>query len=247
MDLHDALIRRWTPSRANDAIHAFSHMVRDIGGLLDGPRRYGSWDLGAWTGGHEWLGERLKHLQLAISTSISVGKARPFFETQPHDAAPVLERFVADLYLKIRPEATYFVDDTPDLGPYGLSLQRVFPRALVIHMVRDPRDVVASLMAVREKAGWPADTAEQNGRRVVAVLERCELTGHTLMVRLEDLVASPLAVLRRVCGGTDIDPDGPMAAVVDREAAHIGRWRKAGLNKATLAILQPALERWGYT
>jgi len=87
------------------------------------------------------------------------------------------------------------------------SLRRVFPGAFVIHMIRDPRDVLLS----RTKAAWSAHRPwwvhpliyREQMRRGRSLGE--ELFGERYIeLRYEELIAAPQASLRRICERVDL-------------------------------------------
>jgi hypothetical protein len=95
------------------------------------------------------------------------------------------------------------------------------PDAQLLHIVRDPRDVVASATA----APWFTDGARRIAamarRHVVETIEVGSGIGprQYLMVRYEDLTADPEAVLRRVCHFLEEDYDPAMLEPSARAAA----------------------------
>ncbi len=87
------------------------------------------------------------------------------------------------------------------------SLARCFPRACVLHVVRDPRDVVLS----RGKAAWAAGRPWWAHALVVREqLRRGRALGPRLFgprwleVRYEELLAAPAETLRAVCAHCDL-------------------------------------------
>jgi hypothetical protein len=90
---------------------------------------------------------------------------------------------------------------TPRFIRHGELLKRHYPQARFIHVVRDPRAVVDSLIrsnvhysnAYYAARRWLRDTGA--GRALQAAYPR-----DVLEVRYEDLVSAPEPVLRRVCG-----------------------------------------------
>jgi hypothetical protein len=98
-----------------------------------------------------------------------------------------------------------FLDKTPDHSLFITDIHSFLPRARFIHIIRDPRDVVASLLRLRSIGReWPPSNAKDATRywvqRVVAAREAlaqipapqvCELT-------YENLLASPQNELRRL-------------------------------------------------
>jgi tetratricopeptide (TPR) repeat protein len=101
------------------------------------------------------------------------------------------------------------VESTPHNLLHMHMLSRLFPRARFVHLVRDGRDVAASLVqrdwmdpATGEKVWCCQDigaAARYWGHVVSAVREQAELLpGRYLEIRYEDLVAQPEFVLRHV-------------------------------------------------
>jgi hypothetical protein len=92
-------------------------------------------------------------------------------------------------------------------------IRREWPDAIVIRVVRDPRDVALSLVQVP----FGSDSVVVNltnvtgqERQAAALIAR---DPHTITVRFEDLVADPHGVLRRVCAVVDVPFD---PAMIDR-------------------------------
>ena len=116
----------------------------------------------------------------------------------------------------------------------------LLPEARLVHIVRDPRDVAASVMSMGWGPGEPAEAA----RFVGSVLDRwAEVRAavpaeRVLEIRLEDLGADPPAVLRRVTDFFGLDwSDALLAADLSKTGA--GRWRR--LPTATRGLLAEAL------
>ena len=127
-----------------------------------------------------------------------------------------MRRFVEVLY----------ADSALDLGRkvwgfkevrYGLpeaqAIQRLFPEARVIHVVRDPRDILRSLdVWERNHIAWPrSETA-------ITVSNWLRVTGSflgagpdsalpVLRLRYEDIVQDPVAAAAQVGGFARLDPD----------------------------------------
>lgn len=102
-------------------------------------------------------------------------------------------------------------DKTPRYTLRLDAIAQLFPAARVVLIVRDPRDVQASLAEV----SWHPDSPFFNARkwrrywlRATADLER-HFPGRGLVVRYESLVLDPEAVVRRVAGflGEDFAPE----------------------------------------
>jgi len=125
------------------------------------------------------------------------------------------------------------VESTPHSLLHMGMLARLFPRARFVHVVRDGRDVAASLVqrdwmdpATGQKVWCCEDirsAARYWGHVVSAIREQAEaLPGRYLEIRYEDLVNQPEFVLRHVAAflGEAWDPAMMNTASTDVEATH---------------------------
>lgn len=93
---------------------------------------------------------------------------------------------------------------------YGLAeasaLHQLFPDCRVLHIVRDPRDVLCSLDVWERAGGWPRSDTElvvADWKRVAASFWSAEVEPWVLRLRYEDLIADPALWSRRIgehCG-----------------------------------------------
>jgi hypothetical protein len=122
-------------------------------------------------------------------------------------------------------------DKTPLYMQYLPMLERLFPAARYVHLVRDGRDAALSFLSVpagimTEGWGHPRDAAgfacqwatEVRAARALGVRAG---PGRYLEVRYEALVADPEAELRRICSFAALDYDEAMLAYVGQtDSAH---------------------------
>jgi hypothetical protein len=119
---------------------------------------------------------------------------------------------------------TRWGDKTPLYMQYLPLLERLFPAAAYVHLVRDGRDAAMSFLEVpagimtagwghpRDAAGFAAQWATEV-RAARAVGERVGAERY-LEVRYEALVASPGEELRRICDFADLEYDDAMLGYV---------------------------------
>lgn len=153
-------------------------------------------------------------------------------------------------------------------------VRELFPRGRELLLVRDFRDMLASMNAFdaqRGYAGFGRDTAASEeayvarlGQLAGALHAVVEERPDALVVRYEQLVADPVAELARVLRHLDLDPI-EAAAVVERAerrtremddhvtsadaSASVGRWRRdlmPELQELAQRELGPALTGFGY-
>jgi hypothetical protein len=167
-----------------------------------------------------------------------------------------------------------WADCTPEHLLYLQRIKRTIPEALIIHIIRDGRDVALSL----EKQGWIKPFAWDRRKTLeVAALywdwivrkgrkDGCSLGSDYIEVHYEELVRDPRAVLRilgafighdldyekieRVAIGSVSKPNSSfLKEMKDGEFNPVLRW-KTGLTAAQLQrveiLLWPSLEQLGY-
>ena len=118
-------------------------------------------------------------------------------------------------------------DKTPGYVVHVPVIAGLFPEAVIVHVIRDGRDVAASFVEL----GWAA-SAEEAARHWALRVRRGRRAGRELgagryhELRYEDLVADPEAALRAVCAAIDLTfveamlDHRPGAAEVLRTTSH---------------------------
>lgn len=99
-----------------------------------------------------------------------------------------------------------WVDGTPESSFYICGLNRLFPEAKFVHILRDVRQVAASMLGFRHDDGSPLVlTAEEACDYWLRATQACLLARRALgpekvyQLHYPDLVANPEAALRGVC------------------------------------------------
>jgi hypothetical protein len=93
-------------------------------------------------------------------------------------------------------------DKTPAYAGHIRLIEKVLPEASFIHLLRDPRDVVLSVVSAN--APWwgsrnVPEAAQRWAERVRVCREQGANANRYLEIRYEDLVRSPAGVLGRLC------------------------------------------------
>lgn len=126
-------------------------------------------------------------------------------------------------------EATLIIKD-PHGSVGAPTMMEALPESRIALLLRDPRDVAASILASSGKSGW-RKTWEQTDDPDEIVRIRAELylesvgrakeayeahAGRKALVRYEDLRAEPLANVRKVCADLGIEAsEGEVAAAIE--------------------------------
>jgi len=114
-----------------------------------------------------------------------------------------------------------WVEKTPRHFLHARAIERLVPRARVIHVIRDGRDVVASICdrARREPARFPRQQDPRYGiaewNRAIAVHARCAGRPGHVFVFYEDLVTHPERELTRIAYECGLDFHPGMLAALD--------------------------------
>jgi hypothetical protein len=144
----------------------------------------------------------------------------------------VTMRCYADFHGKER-----YGEKTPHHAFFTELLSDWYPGASIIHLVRDPRDVVASL----QRIPWAPKSILNNAWIWVLFNRAAERSRHRpgyLRVQYEQLVASPEQELARICDHIGEEWPASLALPTDSSAPY--SWPKS----ARGAITRERLEKW---
>jgi len=225
------------------------------------PRMYHGWELKRHLPNFERHTQRLMQQLVEFSfPACWVGSASYRFHPQIEHLGPrsrrelagILGDFIRDVINDLLQQSGkgFFVEDNTWNILVARELLELLPEARLIHVYRDPRDVVASFSQQR----WSPADKQQGARWYKAMMThwfrvRSELpAGSTYELKLEELVAAPEAMLRDICSFIGVPFDERMLQV-DLGHAHSGRWKREYTTpekQAVQAILADLIERLGY-
>ena len=136
-------------------------------------------------------------------------------------------------------------EKTPYHAMYAKILSDWFPEATIIHLIRDPRDSVSSLM----KMPWSVHSAAvcaYRWRTITAAGSSISDRANYLRLRYEDLAREPEAELRRVCDRIGIGWAPEMLEASAPAENTVWWYRRAHqpLNSARVGIWQSELAPW---
>jgi hypothetical protein len=129
-------------------------------------------------------------------------------------------------------------EKTPQHALLTEQLSEWYPGAPIIHIVRDPREVVASL----QRVGWASDSVYTNTRTWIRNNTAARKSSHRpeyLVVSYQDLVTGPEKELRRICAHVREDFSPSMLVVETRVIDE-----RTGWGRAKTAVTPERMGKW---
>lgn len=241
VDLHDVLTRSYSPNRAVTAMVQFQRMTDALIAGHYGQRAYGE------AAPAERLAAHFAAFRDALSPS---GHPGPTGEDRFFDLArSLLAQLAAEA--PAGAGARLFLEKTPHNLLFVDFLARIAPGAAFIHVMRDPRAIAYSLLAMR----WGPDELEAATAWVAgycrawsAAEARAAERGLTILrLHVEDVAADPEEHARRVLGHLGLAPDRPIFAGADLPTLQRGLARAdAGERELLDSRLGGWAHRFGY-
>ncbi|MEQ9188372.1 MAG: sulfotransferase [Cryomorphaceae bacterium] len=271
----------WSPYRADKLIKRFEHFLKslasldgdkaertakalalDPSGLELSPPPYSGWELEKWIPGYgdliDAMINEIRSFEYAgIWPGTDEGEIKNqmyFAPPMTHEALrPIVSRFIQGCIDSIRrsQEKSIFQEDNTHNLLAAQDLLTLIPNGKMIHIVRDPRDVLSSLQTQR----WAPSSLGQlihwyKGVMNTWFAQREALPADRyLEIKFEDLVSSPKQTLSQVCAFVGIALEANMLEL-DLGAHHMGR-HKDSFTSAEIHRVEDSLGRfmreYGYT
>ncbi len=157
--------------------------------------------------------------------------------------------FVFAKIAQSKPSATVVLEKTPDHVNYWREILDVWPEAHFIHIIRDPRSVVASLRIASKT--WASDWASprisrncerwitdvSNGRQIRSATQNYQ------EVTFEELISDGPKVVMRLLSGLGINPTLPDCQQYVDEC-NIQNLKAGNLNNAPFDVAKMGKESW---
>ena len=137
-----------------------------------------------------------------------------------------LRNFIDKVYERVRdsnPNGKYILDKHPGYVRHVETINAFFPQSLFIHVIRDGRDVVASMVAASQEMGFMVrnisvqEAAKQWKQYVIAGRKARQYSGRYIEVKYEELLNSgveALGVVLDFCGLSVSDNE--LTAIIDK-------------------------------
>jgi len=213
-------------------------MIDTTGLKITAPEYFG-WELEKWIPGYEahvhQLINQLKSFEFSGRWPGSLSFSRNnqmYFSDKYNDEQliPILRTFITNTTTSIllKQEREVFVEDNTWNILYARELLDILPQARLIHLVRDPRDVIASFI----KQKWCPDNLEDAICYYNSIIHRWFEIEKTLdpkkfiVVKFEDMISNPEKVVSEMCSFANLDFENEMLEI-NLSGGNVGRWEKA--------------------
>lgn len=269
VNLVNALSRDYSPFQAREALYRF-HRLMTVHLCQPNRRPYLGFNFPAIFG-EDFYSCRLNRFLDSMKAYEFEGRSYfEYHEENPEANRPVFgaryfpdrqvlleltASFVDDLFSKAAEKAgkPIWCEKTPFNVLHLDFLWELFPRVPVIHIFRDPRAVILSLLQPTEY--WAPDNAHDAAlfldsffQRWFDLKARLDFTGkHLIEIRYEDLVRSPRPTLDRLKQELDLNRD--FADIPSMNVARLDAWNEQltpDQIRQVEAVMGPTIEKLGY-
>jgi hypothetical protein len=254
VDFYNSFSSTWSPYLADRKIKRLEKFLLslDKGGKKKSVGSYSGWKLGNFFPRYRMHVKNLFNSLVDFRYSaiwVGSGEKEPMVYAEPkgkEELAAILGQFLEGLVRDClaKNKRDIFVEDNTWNILFAKELLELLPNAKLLHIYRDPRDVVASLTKQRwaptkvsEAAQW-YDGVMSKWQQVKKTLPRKRF----LELSLEEMVARPNSTLRRICKFAEIDFQDKLLTI-DLTKANSGRW-KTDINKDELGAARPFIKKW---
>jgi hypothetical protein len=249
-------LQRFLKRLVREPLHhrLISNVVQHLNpsGKLFSPRAYHGWDLRDHLPNFEYHAEELISNLVDFSFHACwVGTESYKRSPEIHHMSPkpraelasILGDFIRSIVLDLLEETGkgFFVEDNTWNVLFAKEITEILPDAKIIHVYRDPRDVVASFSHQR----WSPNDKKQAAQWYKAMMTRwfdirADLPPSSYYeLSLEGLIAMPKEITKEICHFSEIDFDETMTQI-DLSHSHNGRW-KTEFSKEEKALVQDIL------
>lgn len=238
VDFYQSMSGAWSPYMADVKIKRLHAFLNNVAEKKLGKENYHDWELAEWfphfKENTETLIQELKTFDYqgfwpgakgdksSYQITFSEYKDKQLLST-------ILGKFLKkniDEFIKVNEKSILVEDNTWNIL-FARELSEVLPTSKLLHLVRDPRDVIASFMEQR----WCPSDFESSLKMYKSIIERWFDVESTLSksfyktVKLEDLVKNPEETLREICYFSGIPFEKELLEIALNKS-NSGRWKK---------------------
>lgn len=280
VDFLNAYPQGWSPFWPDQKINDFIHFLSDLGaqsnekkaavdcamgedsiGLNVSHPAYAGWELEKWIPGYQSFVDDLKNELVAFKydavwpgTKEGQHKNQMLFAKHKSrkELLDILGRFLERITQSIlqKSDKTVFLEDNTYSILFSKDLCDLYPNSRLLHIIRDPRDVLSSVMQQR----WTPSELEHTILWYKEIMKRWDSQREQLPkawfkeVKFEDIVSHPNKKLQEIADFFGITLTDEMLKT-DLTNSHIGRYRDSFSSEQLNRIefeLQTYIKRYNY-
>ena len=248
VDFYNTAIHSWSPYIIDNKLYRLETFLKTLARKHDDKDIYTDWELNRHFPGY---GDRVDKLLEDLIDFKYVGihhglvRERPMYfmgYKKRFELASVLGSFISDVINShlVDVNKEIYIDEGTHSLLFGLEIVEFLP-AKFIHMVREPKDVIASL----SKQRWTPKDKIKSAKWYKHVMKHLEIVkenmpdGTTITIDLYDFVDNTEDILRKTCGFLGI-PFFKDMLDIDLSKSHRNRWREE-FSTYELKIIQQIL------
>ncbi|MDP4687916.1 MAG: sulfotransferase [Salibacteraceae bacterium] len=274
VDFYQSFTANWSPYKADYKIKELEEYLLSLSALSDEKREetnriksidpkglsltpppYSGWELNEWIPGYSDLVKTLiadltEFQYSAVWPGLEANKANYQMSFAPKidkaTLAKKLELFTDKLFDAIcekQGKSIYLEDNTHNIL-FASDLKAIIPGMKLIHVVRDPRDVISSLQqqkwaptALEHLISWYKSVMAQ-WEEEKARLDKSDF----IEVKFEDILANPESEIKKLCAFVSIDFE-PEMLQVKLDKPNNGRYKK-NFSEQEIITLNVDLSKW---
>jgi hypothetical protein len=239
VDFYQSMSNAWSPYMADVKIKRLQSFLEKLGAKNAKKKNYKDWELGEWFPKYQknintLIGE-LKTFDYNGFWPGAIGDASSyeiaFSEYKSKEVlAEITGRFLKnniDEFIAVNGK-NFFVEDNTWNILFAKELFELMPESKLVHLVRDPRDVIASFMSQR----WCPNDFNEALKMYKSIINRWFTVEDSLpkdfykVIKLEELVVNSEEIIKEMCYFSGI-PFNAELLNIELNKSNSGRWKKA--------------------
>lgn len=239
IDFYQSISGAWSPYMADIKIKRLQSFLENLSNQSMEKENYNDWELSKWFPNYQLnirtLIDELRDFKYSGYWPGAIGKKSTYkitfseYKTK-QELSRILGKFLKKNiqdYIRIN-NKRFFVEDNTWNVLFAKEISEILPESKMIHVVRDPRDVIASFM----EQGWCPNDFKRALKMYIAIMTRWfsvedSLTnGYCKIIKLEELVLNKEKTVQDICRFSGIPFEQNMLDV-NLNMANMGRWKKS--------------------
>jgi hypothetical protein len=244
----------------------FSDFISFFNDFPIAPKKYYKWELEKWIPNFKYISECFLNQITAFSYDAIYPGSESYKDPYiihgdpktKNELKTIIRSYMYDILhsLLSHHNKKYFVEDNTWNILFAKEINEIFPNSKLIHIYRDPRDVVVSFTKQR----WSPNELHKAAMYYKSLMNRWFKIEKQLdpssyiQIKFEDLITRPLSTMQYLCSSCNMDMTYDVEFTTEyikqlHLKSHIGRWMKdlSTFDQQTLnSLLNPYIKELVY-